>query len=214
MWYRVLHGGDRAGGSGDQPLMPRRFAPYVESPMVGRRDDDAGPLRAGDGALRQQADRGAARQRQRASHYIRSTSQDGFSIVTLEFPYGTNMQRALIDVQSLMNVMQSQLPATGANLKPRWVMPIDPLNLPVLSLSLTGDPGAGLDPAKVREFADNTVINRLKTVPDVYSVVPFGGYRRQLQVIVDRNKLAAYRLSILDVRMPSTAPTSAVAAAR
>src|SRR5262249_38827553 len=44
------------------------------------------------------------------------------------------------------------------------------------------------------------VINRLKTIPSVYSVVPFGGYRRQLQVIVDRNRLAAHRLSILDVR--------------
>ncbi len=53
---------------------------------------------------------------------------------------------------------------------------------------------------KVREFADNSVINRFKTVPNVYSVVPFGGYRRQLQVDVDRNKLAAYRISILDVR--------------
>ena len=37
-------------------------------------------------------------------------------------------------------------------------------------------------------------------MPNVYSVVPFGGYRRQLQVIVDRNKLAAYGLSITAVR--------------
>ena len=43
---------------------------------------------------------------------------------------------------------------------------------------------------QLRQFADNEVVNRLKSVPDVYSVVPFGGYKRQLQVIVDRNKLA------------------------
>src|SRR5204862_1636732 len=48
--------------------------------------------------------------------------------------------------------------------------------------------------------ADNEVVRRIKTVPNVYSVVPFGGYRRQLQVIVDRQKLAAYGLSILDVK--------------
>jgi hydrophobic/amphiphilic exporter-1 (mainly G- bacteria), HAE1 family len=80
------------------------------------------------------------------------------------------------------------------------VVPVDPLNLPVLSLSLTGDADKGWTPAKLRELADNTVISRLKTIPSVYSVVPFGGYRRQLQVIVDRSKLAAYRLSILDVK--------------
>ena len=58
---------------------------------------------------------------------IRSNSQSGFSIVTLEFPYGSDMQKALTDVQALMNVTQSNLPATGANLKPSWVVPIDPL---------------------------------------------------------------------------------------
>ena len=54
------------------------------------------------------------------------------------------------------------------------------------------------DTAKLREFADNTVIRRIKTLSNVYSVVTFGGYRRQLQVIVDRNKLTAYGLSILE----------------
>src|SRR5947208_15795956 len=133
-------------------------------------------------------------------HYVRSTSQDGFSIVTLEFNYGMDMQKALFDVQALMNVVQANLPSTGANLKPSWVVPVDPLNLPVLSLSLTGDPGKGWTPARLREFADNTVIRRIKTLSNVYSVVTFGGYRRQLQVIVDRNKLTAYGLSILDVK--------------
>ena len=47
--------------------------------------------------------------------YVRSTSQDGFSIVSLEFPYGTNMDQTLVQVQSLMNVVQADLPITGAN---------------------------------------------------------------------------------------------------
>jgi hydrophobic/amphiphilic exporter-1 (mainly G- bacteria), HAE1 family len=179
--------------------MPRRFAPYVPSPMVG-------VITMMPGLSAQEMELYVSKPIEeqlinvKNLHYIRSTSQDGFSIVTLEFNYGVDMQKALFDVQALMNVVQANLPSTGANLKPSWVVPVDPLNLPVLSLSLTGDPEKGWTPAKLREFADNTVINRLKVVPNVYSVVPFGGYRRQLQVIVDRNKLAAYRLSILDVR--------------
>lgn len=43
-------------------------------------------------------------------------------------------------------------------------------------------------------------MDRLNQVEDVQSVYIFGGYRRQLQVIVDREKLASYGLSILQVR--------------
>ncbi len=180
-------------------VIPRRFAPYVQSPMLG-----VVTMMPGLSALDMESRISKPIEEQlvnvKGLRYIRSTSQDGFSIVTLEFPYGTDMGKALVDVSSLMNVVQSNLPVTGANLKPSFVVPIDPLNLPVLSLSLRGDPARGWDPVRLREFADNTVVARLKAVPDVYSVVPFGGYRRQLQVVVDRQRLAAYGLSILDVK--------------
>lgn len=179
--------------------MPRRFAPYVESPMVG-------VVTMMPGLSSQEMETYISKPIEeqlvnvKGVRYVRSTSQDGFSIVTLEFPYGTNMQRAQTDIQSLMNVVQSNLPATGANLKPSFIVPIDPLNLPILSLSIEGDASQGWNLTKVREFTDNTVVRRLKSVQDVYAVVPFGGYRRQLQVIVDRAKLSGYGLSILDVR--------------
>jgi HAE1 family hydrophobic/amphiphilic exporter-1 len=179
--------------------IPRRFAPYVESPEVGVVTMMPG-LSAKEMELYVSGPIEEQLVNVKGLRYVRSSSQDGFSIVTLEFYYGTNMQRALVDVQTLMNVTQSLLPATGANMKPSFVVPIDPLNLPVLSLSLRGDASKGWDPIRVREFADNEVIRKLKDVPDVYSVVPFGGYRRQLQVLVDRSKLASYNLSLLDVR--------------
>lgn len=180
-------------------IIPKRFAPYVESPMIG-------VVTMMPGLSSQEMELYISKPieeqlvNMKGVRYIRSTSQDGFSIVTLEFPYGANIERALVDVQTLMNVTQSNLPATGANLKPSFIVPIDPLNLPILSLAVTGDPQQGWDMVRVREFADNEVIRRLKAVNDVYSVVPFGGFRRQLQVVVDREKLAAYGLSILDVR--------------
>src|SRR5207248_5642108 len=169
--------------------MPRRFAPYVPSPMVG-------VVTMMPGLSSQEMELYVSKPIEeqlvnvKDLHYIRSTSQDGFSIVTLEFNYRVDTKKAGFDVQALMNVVQANLPATGANLKPSWVVPVDPLNLPVLSLSVTGDPDKGWTPVKLRELADNVVIGRLKTITNVYSVVPFGGYRRQLQVVVGRNKLA------------------------
>ncbi|MHB2019320.1 MAG: efflux RND transporter permease subunit [Candidatus Xenobia bacterium] len=180
-------------------VIPRRFAPYVQSPMIG-----VVTMMPGISAKDMELYISQPIEQQLVNvpglHYVRSTSQDGFSIVALEFNYGYDMQKALVDVQSLMNVTQSFMPPSTANLKPSFIVPIDPLNLPVLSLSMHGDPAQGWTPERVRSFADNQVVRRLKTVPNLYSTVIFGGYRRQLQVIVDRARLAGYHLSLMDVK--------------
>ena len=176
--------------------MPKRLMPYVQSPMIG-------VISMQPGLSAEEMETFISKPIEermvdiRGVRFIRSTSQEGFSMVSLEFPYGTDMKRALVETQALMNVVQADLPVTGANLKPSWVLFIDPLNLPVLTFNLTAP---GLDPVRLRELADNDITNRLKRVPDVWSIYAFGGYKRQLQVLVDRNKLAGFGLSILDVR--------------
>ncbi len=180
-------------------MIPRRFAPYVPSPVLG-----VVTMMPGLSAEEMELQISKPLEEQLVNvagiRTIRSTSQSGFSLVALEFPYGTNIEKATVDVQTLLNVAQANLPATGANLKPSFIVPVDALNLPVVSFALSGDQKLGWTSAKLRQFADNEVINRLKSVPDVYSVVPFGGYRRQLQVLIDREKLAGYALSISDVK--------------
>jgi hydrophobic/amphiphilic exporter-1 (mainly G- bacteria), HAE1 family len=176
--------------------MPRRMMPYVESPIVGVVSMMPG-LSADEMEIYFSKPIEERMVDLKNVHFVRSTSQEGFSIVTIEFWYGTDMKKALFDVQSLMNVVQADLPMTGANLKPSWVLAVDPLNIPVLSLAVTGD---GYDPVQLRTLVENDIVNRLKVVKDVYSVVPFGGQKLQLQVIADRERLAAYKMSLLDVK--------------
>lgn len=181
-------------------LMPKRFMPYVESPMIGIVTE-----MPGFSAEEMETYFSSPIEQRMVNipnvRYIRSISQDDFSMVVLEFPYGSDMAKAEREVQSLLNIVQAELPATGANLKPSWILRIDPLNLPVLTLSLTGDPEMGWDLARLREFADNEVINRFKAASrDIWTISPYGGYRRQMQVRVDRNKLIAYGISILELR--------------
>ena len=128
--------------------------------------------------------------------YVRSISQPDLSIVTLQFNYGYDMRKGLVDVQQLVQQAQADLPYDRANLKPSWVIAVDPLNTPVLQLAVTG---VGWDPVSLRQFLANTVVADLKSVPGVQSVQVFGGLQRQLQVTVDRNRLAAYGMSITDV---------------
>jgi HAE1 family hydrophobic/amphiphilic exporter-1 len=176
--------------------MPRRMMPYVESPIVGVVSMMPG-LSAEEMEIYFSKPIEERMVDLKNVHFVRSTSQDGFSIVSIEFWYGTDMKKALFDVQALMNVVQADLPATGSNLKPSWVLAIDPLNIPVLTLAVTGE---GYDRVHLRTLVENEVVNRLKTVKDVYSVVPFGGQKLQMQVVVDRDRLAAYKMTLLDLK--------------
>ncbi len=176
--------------------MPRRMMPYVESPIVAVVSMMPG-LSAEEMEIYFSKPVEERMVDLKNVHFVRSTSQEGFSIVSVEFWYGTDMKKALFDVQSLMNVVQADLPMTGANLKPSWVLAIDPLNIPVLSLAVTGE---GYDAVQLRTLVENEVVNRLKTVRDVYSVVPFGGQKLQMQVVVDRERLAAYKMSLIDLK--------------
>lgn len=178
--------------------MPRRMMPYVESPLIGIVTRAPG-LSAEEMELYYSQ---PIEQRMTAVpgvRYIRSTAQEGYSLVSLEFPYGTDMQRMLTQVQALLTAVQDDLPMQGANTQPSWVLQIDPLNLPVLTLSVTGD--SRWDPVRLRELLENEIADRMKMASgDIYTVSVFGGYRRQMQVVVNREKLRAYGLSMGDVR--------------
>ncbi|MBI2302367.1 MAG: efflux RND transporter permease subunit, partial [Armatimonadetes bacterium] len=86
--------------------MPRRMMPYVPSPLIGVVTMMPG-LSAEEMELYVSKPIEEQVVNVRHLRYIRSTSQDGFSIVTLEFWYGTDMAKALFDVQALMNITQS-----------------------------------------------------------------------------------------------------------
>ena len=176
--------------------LPVRMMPYIQSPLVAI-------VTMAPGSSPQEVETYISKPiEQRMTvldgvRFVRSSSQQDMSLVTVQFAWGQNMQPSIQSVQSVMKAAEGDFPIDQFNTRTYWVLPIDPLNRPVLTLALRGE---GWDPVRLRDFADNTLVDRLKQVPDVQAVSIFGGYRRQLQVIVDREKLAAYGLSILQVR--------------
>jgi len=177
-------------------VLPIRMMPYVESPLIA-------VVTMAPGLAPEEVETYFSKPIEermtdlKSVRFVRSISQRDLSIVTLQFPYGTDMRRALVDVQQLAKQAEADLPYDRANLKPSYVLPVDPLNTPVLQVNVTGD---GWDPVRLREFVENDVVRSLKTVPDVQQVVPFGGLQRQLQVIADRSALASRGMSLLDIR--------------
>ncbi|MBC5824413.1 MAG: efflux RND transporter permease subunit [Candidatus Eremiobacteraeota bacterium] len=177
-------------------LLPTRMMPYVQSPLISVITMTPGysPREVETYFSKPIEERMTDL---KSVRFIRSISQQGLSIVTLQFPYGADMQRALVDVQQLVQQAEGDLPYDRANLKPSYVIPVDPLNTPVLQLSVRGQ---GWDPVQLRQFVANEVVDQLKTVPGVQQALPFGGLQRQLQVIADRGALASDGLSLLDIR--------------
>ena len=177
-------------------IIPVRMMPYVQSPLVAviTRTPGSSPMEVETYISKPIEQRMTVLDGVR---FVRSSSQQDLSIVTVQFAWGGDVDKAVRDVQSVMKSAEGDLPIDGINTRSYWVLPIDPLNRPVLTLALKAE---GWDRVKLREFADNTLVDRLTSVQDVQSVFITGGYRRQLQVNVDRQKLAAYGLSILQVR--------------
>ncbi len=177
-------------------VLPTRMMPYVQSPLIA-------VVTMTPGYAPQEVETYFSKPIEervtdlKGVRFVRSISQQGLSIVTLQFPYGYDIQRALVDTQQLVQQAQADLPYDRANLKPSYVVPVDPLNTPVLQLAVTG---SGWDPVQLRQFIANDVVDALKTVPGVQQAIVFGGRQRQLQVVADRAAAASYGLSLTDIR--------------
>jgi HAE1 family hydrophobic/amphiphilic exporter-1 len=121
--------------------------------------------------------------------HLDSTSRDGGSLIFIRFDWGTDMDQAANDVRERISFAETMLPDEAD--KP-LVIKFDPSLMPIMILSLSGH----MDPAKLRHFADETIKYKLEQVEGVASVNVSGGKEREIQVLVDRNRLASVDLSL------------------
>ncbi len=124
---------------------------------------------------------------------LRSSSIEGQSQVFATFVLERNVQEAANDVREKVSAVLSRFP-------PGTDMPVvekaDPDSAPVLAVVVSGRRSV----REVTEIADKRVKRQLETVKDVGAITLVGGRKREIQVFVDPDKLAAYGLSIQQVR--------------
>lgn len=118
---------------------------------------------------------------------IQSQSIPNSSLVVLMFATGTNLDNALLEVREKVDQVKGMLP-TDAN--DPSVLRFDPQQIPVMWLGLTGD-----KPERLQEIAEDTVEPLLKRAEGVASIGIEGGKKRELQIELDRAKLALYKLT-------------------
>jgi HAE1 family hydrophobic/amphiphilic exporter-1 len=125
---------------------------------------------------------------------VKSTSQEGVSFITAEFPWGTNLDEASAAIRDRIGMVKKYLP-TGMD-EP-LVLKIDISQIPVMMFSYTGDRDIG----ELKRLADDEIVPRIERVDGVASVIVSGGRDREIQVYVDKNRLLALGLSLDQVIM-------------
>jgi HAE1 family hydrophobic/amphiphilic exporter-1 len=119
---------------------------------------------------------------------IESDSEQERSRVQLEFTWGTDLDAATNEVRERIDRIRDLLPDDS---DPPFLFKFDPNMIPILYLGV----GGRLDPVDLRYVAEHTLKYRLERVPGVAAVEVSGGYRREIQVNLIREKIDALRLS-------------------
>ena len=123
---------------------------------------------------------------------LQSTSSEGVSQVIVQFGLEKNADVAAQDFRDKVNSVLGELPKDA---DPPIIQKFDPDSVPVLAVALSG-------PAPIRditEFADKKLRRRLESISGVGQVLIVGGRPRQINVVVDTEKLTSVGLTSAQV---------------
>lgn len=123
---------------------------------------------------------------------VTSVSQEGLSLVAIQFNLGVDPSQAAAEVREKVDAVRIALPREA--LAPS-ISKVDINAFPVLYYGMSSD-----RPSKqLRYIAEEIVSNRLARVSGVAQVSVVGGDVREIRVEVDRARLDAYGLNIMQV---------------
>ena len=123
--------------------------------------------------------------------YIRrvySTTIDEVSVIKAEFEYEKNLNDAAIDVSNTIDKIRSQLPS---DIKEPQIHKISAATAPIITLGISSNE---LPLFQVREIINDQIKQEFQTLQGVANVDLFGGYEKELQIKVDKNKLNSFGL--------------------
>ena len=117
--------------------------------------------------------------------HITSSSQNSVSMVVLEFEQGVNMDSTGVDIQQKIATLQG---GWDDMVGTPYVLKINPTMLPVEIAAVSSD---DMDVAELSEFVESTLTGKLEGITGVASISVSGLLQRQMNVILDQEKLDA-----------------------
>lgn len=123
---------------------------------------------------------------------VSSTSMENYALIVLEFKAGTDLDKILQDAQRRINAIKQELPD---DVKDPAIMKIDVSELPIMNIGVTSD----MAETDFYDFVKNDIKPAMERIPGVASIQLSGGNEREIQVNIDRDKMEAYGLSVLQI---------------
>ena len=120
--------------------------------------------------------------------YVYSITRSGLSMLVIRFYVGTREEDAIIKTY---NKLYSNLDRIPQGVSPPLIKVRSIDDVPIMALTLWGP---GYDSYRLRQVAGE-LENQLKQIPDVSETKIIGGLPRQVRVVLDTQKLAAYGIT-------------------
>lgn len=123
---------------------------------------------------------------------LRSYSNEGQSIVSVQFALEKNVDVAAQEVRDKINLVLPQLPK---DIDQPTVTKIDPDAVPVLTIAISADRPI----REITEYTDKVLKRQLEGTAGVGGVSIIGGRLRQINIALDAYKLRTYGLTVTDI---------------
>lgn len=123
---------------------------------------------------------------------VSSISQEGVSMLMVEFEWGTNLDFGAQDIRDAVGRYKLFLPP---GIDDPLVLKMDINQFPVVGWGITSD----MPVAELKEMIDDNVTHRLERIDGVAGVIVMSPEEWEVLVEVDKNKLISRNLSLSDV---------------
>ena len=124
---------------------------------------------------------------------VQSSSTEGRSSVDLSFPYGSDIDLALRDASTRLDRAKRFLPDS---IEPPVIYKRDPAQIPVLEMVVSS---TDMSPVELRSWVDYTFAKWFLNLPGVAAAEVGGGLTREIQVVMDQERLSALGFTIDDI---------------
>jgi len=122
-----------------------------------------------------------------------STTIDEVTVIRAEFEYTKEIDTAVNDVTNALSKIRAKLPK---DIREPQIIKITEATAPVLVVSMSPKDGVGLSLEDIRDLASGEIKHKLLKTDGVANVDIFGGYEKELQIIIDKDKLDSFHLSL------------------
>ena len=120
---------------------------------------------------------------------VSSSSSEGYSTISVEFEWGTNLDAAGQDIKDYISRLKDYMPDGVSD---PMVLKFNTSQIPIMFSGVSGIE----DPYKLKKFLEDNVQQRVQRLDGVAQVQIYGGVEREIQIAVDPIRLKGKGISV------------------